>query len=84
MDGWHAFVMCPCTGDSPQFTNSWQQDRADQGGLGMDSGQEAWGRPSSGWGDVDGSKGHLGMYHVMDCVLGTLPVHSKKEKVKDI
>lgn len=60
-----AFVMCPCTGDSPQFTNSWQQDRADQGGLGMDSGQEAWGRRSSGWGDVDGSKGHLGMYHVM-------------------
>lgn len=31
----------------------------------MDSGQEAWGRRSSGWGDVDESKGHLGMYHVM-------------------
>ena len=81
MDG--LLLSCsPLLGDSPKFTRGWQQDRADQGGLRMDSGQEAWGCPISGWGDMDGSEGHLGMYCVMDSVLGMLPIYAKKSRRK--
>ena len=78
MDG--VLLSCaPVLGDSPKLTHGWQQDRADQGGVGMDSGQEAWGCPISGWRHVDGSERHLGTYRVMDSLLGMLPVHSKKK-----
>lgn len=37
----------------------------------------------SEWEDGDGSKCHLGLYHVMHSVLGTVPIHLKKKKVKE-
>lgn len=82
-EAWHVFFMCPCTRDCSKFTNSWQQDRPDQGELGVDPGQETWGPRSGKWRDGGGNKYQLSVFHVMDSVQGTLCIHSKikgKEK----
>lgn len=73
------FVLCPSARESPELTNSWQQESPDQGG------EEAPGHPSSGSGDGEGTNCRLSVCRVMDSVPGTLQSHSEnqKEKVKE-